>query len=317
MMRLAVLPEPGRFEIVEEPIPAIAEDEVLVRVAACGVCASELDIFSGKQSHAKVPWYPGHEVSGVVERKGRRARKFRRGDPVAVWVTTRGFADYVAVKEEYCFPTGEVPLELALGEPIACAVNAVELAAPAVGDDVVIIGAGFMGLMVQQLVQLRGPNQVIVADTRPDALERARALGAARVVNVLEESLIRQVKKWTTRVGADVAFEVTGQQAPLEALGKITRMSGTVVLAGYHQGKPRRIPLGQWNWMAFRIVNAHFRDVQTIMRGMQAGMRLLLSGRLSMEGMVTHSFPLEDIEKAFRTAVEKPEGFVKATVRMP
>jgi L-iditol 2-dehydrogenase len=313
-MRIAVMPAPGRFEIVDVPAPEIAEDEVLVRVAACGVCASELDIFSGKQSHAKLPWFPGHEVSGVVERRGHRVEAFRRGDPVAVWVTTRGFADFVAVKEEHCFPAGDVPLELALGEPIACAVNAVQAAAPALGDDVVIVGTGFMGLLVQQLVQRRGPHRLLVADTRPDALERARAQGATEVVNVLDESLVRRVKAWTGRVGADVTFEVTGQQRPLELVGKITRMSGTVVIAGYHQGRPRRIPLGHWNWMAYRIVNAHFRDVPTIMRGMRAGMRLLVSGKLSMEGLVTHTFPLEDIEKAFRMAIEKPDGFVKAVV---
>ena len=315
-MRIAVLREPGRFDISEEPAPSIADDEVLVRVAACGVCASELDIFSGKASRAKFPRFPGHEVSGVVERRGSLVKTFRRGDPVAVWVTTRGYADYVAVKAQYCFGAGEIPLEQALGEPIACAVNAVELAAPGLGDDVVIIGAGFMGLLVQQLVQLRGPNQVIVADTRADALERARLMGATRVVNVLEESLARLVKRWTARLGADVAFEVTGQQAALRMLGRVTRMSGTLVIAGYHQGPSRRIPLGQWNWLAYRIVNAHFRDVPTIMRGMRAGVRLLVSGRLSMDGMVTHTFPLEDIEKAFRTAMDKPEGFVKATVQM-
>ena len=76
----------------------------------------------------------------------------------------------------------------------------------------------------------------------------------------------------------------------------------------------RTIPLGQWNWMAYRIVNGHFRDVSTILRGMRAGVRLLTSGRLSMEGLVTHHYPLEAISDAFEAARDKPEGFVKATV---
>ena len=61
MMRLAVLPEPSRFELVDEPEPTIAPDEVLVRVAACGVCTSELDMYRGLAGHATYPWYPGHE----------------------------------------------------------------------------------------------------------------------------------------------------------------------------------------------------------------------------------------------------------------
>ena len=64
----------------------------------------------------------------------------------------------------------------------------------------------------------------------------------------------------------------------------MTRMSGKIVIVGYHQGAPREIPLGHWNWMAFNIVNAHFREVATIMRGMTVGMRLLTSGRLSLDG---------------------------------
>jgi len=78
------------------------------------------------------------------------------------------------VKAEYCFPANDVPLDLALAEPLACAVNAVELANLSLSDDVVIIGAGFIGNLVQKLVQLKGPRHVIVADTRPDALERAK-----------------------------------------------------------------------------------------------------------------------------------------------
>ena len=90
-------------------------------------------------------------------------------------------------------------------------------------------------------------------------------------------------------------------------------MSGTIVLVGFHQGAPREIPLGYWNWMAFDIVNAHFRDVATIMRGMTIGMRLLETGSISLEPLVTHRFALADIGAAFATAEAKPDGFVKAT----
>ena len=313
-MRIAVMSEPGSFEVVEEAVPAIAPDEVLVRVAACGVCASELDMFTGLEGHATYPWYPGHEVSGVVEDAGSEVAGLTPGTPVAVWVTARGYAEYVAVKSEYCFPAGNVPLDVALGEPLACAVNAVNMAQVSLGDDVVIIGAGFMGHLVHKLIELQGPRQVVVADTRPDALKRAESFGATRVVDVTQESLVEAVAEVTEGVGADVTLEVTGVQAPLDVVGDVTRMSGTVAIVGYHQGGPRSIPLAQWNWKAFRIANAHFREVGLILSGMRAGMRLLTSGRLSLEGLVTHAFPLRDIDGAFHAALERPEGFVKATV---
>jgi threonine dehydrogenase-like Zn-dependent dehydrogenase len=314
-VRLAVLNAPQQIDVVDEPVREPAADEVLLRVASCGVCASELDMWQGK-ADIDYPRFPGHEVSGTVERVGSQVESLAPGDPVAAWVTERGFAEYVPVKADYCFPAGTVPLDLALAEPLACALNAVELAAPALGDDVVVIGAGFMGNLVQKLVQLKGPRHVIVADTRPDALERAAQLGATRTVNVVSESLADVVREATGGAGADVSFEVTGAQAALISLGEVTRMSGKGAIVGDHQGGMRELPLAAWNWMAFQIVNAHFRDIDTIMGGMRAGMRLLTSGRLALDDLVTHRFALEDVNAAFAVAVEKPVGFVKATVTM-
>jgi L-iditol 2-dehydrogenase len=313
-VRQAVLTEPRRFAITEAPLPAVAPGEVLLRVAACGVCASELDIYQGLAGRAVYPWQPGHEVSGVVERVADGVAAPAPGDPVAVWVTGCGYGEYVAVPAGHCFPAGDVPLELALGEPLACAVNAVELAGIALGDDVLIVGAGFMGQLICRLVQLRGPRRVIVADPRDDALARAAAAGATATVNPATHPLPEAVAELTDGVGADVAIEITGAQGALEVIGRCTRMSGTLVIAGYHQGPPRQVPLAEWNWNAFRIANAHFRDLATILHGMRAGMRLVTSGRISLEGLVTHRFPLATIDEAFRTAIEKPEGFVKATV---
>ena len=294
-------------------MPEVGPGELLVRVTHCGVCTSELDVWEGKAGDAGFPRHPGHEVSGVVERAGAGGARFRLGDPVTVF-TGRGFAEYVAVPESRAFHAGDVPLEQALGEPLACAVNAVELARVSLADDVVIIGAGFMGSLVQKLVSLRGPRRLIIADTRPDALERALGMGATHVVNVREESLPERVRELTEGRGADVSFEATGAQGPLVLLGDVTRQSGKLVIVGYHQGGTREIPLAKWNYEAFQILNAHFREEATILRGMSIGMRLLTSGRLSLDGLVTHRFPLSETQRAFQTAHEKPEGFVKATV---
>jgi threonine dehydrogenase-like Zn-dependent dehydrogenase len=326
-MRQAVLQSPGRFEIVEAAAPEPAPDELLVRVAACGVCASELDMFTG-QTERSFPLLPGHEVSGVVERVGAGVTRQRPGDRVGVWVTEAGFSEYVTVNTEFALPAGEMPLDLALAEPVACAVNAVDIADVRLGDDVAIVGAGFMGALVLKLVLMRGPRRVFVADTRPEALERALAMGATHTIDVRTESLADVVRANTDRVppgtfgdvdpldevGADVTFEVTGAQAALRDVGDATRMAGKVVVVGYHQGGMRDIPLGSWNWKALHVVNAHFREIATIMRGMRIGMRLLSSGRLEIGDLVSHRFGLDEIGDAFQMAVDKPAGFLKSTV---
>ena len=312
-MKIAALHGREAFAIEEADLPTIGSDEVLVRTVVSGVCASELEPWLLGPPTGEVR-YPGHEVSGVVAGTGTDVHGLSVGDRVGVWVTERGFAEYVAVKAAYCFPAGGGPLDEALAEPIACAANAVELADVRLGDDVVIIGGGFMGNLVQKLVALRGVRQIVVADARADALARATRFGATRVVDVTAEPLPEVVASLTEGRGADISFECTGSQGALSTLGDVTRMSGKVVLVGFHQGAPRQIPLGQWNWMAFDIVNAHFRDVSTIMRGMTIGSRLLVSGALSLAPLVTHRFSLGDIDLAFRTALDKPPGFAKATV---
>jgi L-iditol 2-dehydrogenase len=314
-VKLAVLTAPTTFEVREVPDPAPGQGEVLLDVAVCGVCASELEPYTGHVP-SEFPRFLGHEVSGTVVALGEGTTGLAVGDRVGAWVTTHGFADKAAVPAAHCFPVGDVPVETALAEPLACAVNAVELADVRLGDDVVIIGAGYMGLLVQLLVSMRGPRQVVVADTRPDALERARALGATHTVLVGEEGPVDEVAAATGGVGVDVCFECTGTLGALRTVGEVTRMSGKVVLVGYHQGADRAIPLGWWNWMAYDLRNGHFRDLAVILRGMRIGARLTGAGLLDQGPLITHRFGLDDIGAAFATAVSKPPGFVKATVVM-
>src|SRR5947209_16251759 len=96
VMKRAILAAPHEVEILDEPIPSIGPDEVLVRVAYCGVCTSELDLWTGKAGNEGFPRSIGHEVSGVVEKVGDEVTSVRPGDPVAVWVGGRGFSEYVA-----------------------------------------------------------------------------------------------------------------------------------------------------------------------------------------------------------------------------
>jgi threonine dehydrogenase-like Zn-dependent dehydrogenase len=316
-MKIACLVAPQQFELRQVPEPEIRPDEVLLRVAACGVCTSELDLWEGKAGGEVYPHYSGHEVSGVVVQVGKEVSGLQSGDPVGAWVNGRGFAEYVAVRGSYCYPCPGLSLEIAaLAEPLSCAVNSVEMAQLSLGEDVVIIGVGFMGALVQLLVCLRGPRQLIVADVRAEALSRASQMGATRTVDLTQESLPEVVKALTDGRGADVSFEVAGRQAALQMLGEVTRMSGKVVVVGYHQGGMREINLAYWNWMAFNILNAHFRELATIQRGMRIGMRLLTSRRLDLSGLVTHRFPLDEVGRAFQTAYDKPTGFVKAVVTM-
>jgi L-iditol 2-dehydrogenase len=312
-MKSAVLTDPFRIDLVDLPLPEPGPQQARIGVRQCGVCTSELDLWTGKALD-KLPAAIGHEVAGTVEEVGAEVTGLRPGDAVAAWVEGGGFAEHAIVEERYCVPVAAGVGYPAVAEPLACIVNAVELAAPALADDVVIVGAGYMGELLQLVSRLRGPRSIVVVDVRPDALARAAELGATRVVDAGEESPADVVAELTDGRGADVTYEVTGTAAGLELAGAVTRMGGTLGIVGYHQGGTRAVPLGDWNWMAFRLVNAHFRDIDTIMRGMRAGMRLVNAGILDASPLVTASYPLERIGEAFETAAAKPDGFLKAVV---
>ena len=312
-MKAAVLTDPGRIELVERAVPELGARDVRIRVGQCGICTSELDLWAGKALD-KLPAAIGHEVAGVVEEVGADVTTVRVGDRVAAWVGGGGFAEQLVAHERFCVPVAPEVSYPAVAEPLACVVNAVELAAPALADDVVIVGAGYMGNLIQLVTALKGPRSIVVADIRPDALQRASQLGATRVVDTREESLEEVVLEITDGRGADLSYEVTGSAPGLELSASVTRMSGKLCIVGYHQGGTRAIPLGEWNWMAYTIINAHFRDIDTIMGGMRAGMRLVNAGVLDVSSLVTGTYPLGRIAEAFETAVAKPHGFIKAVI---
>jgi len=314
-MKIAALHGPHDFRIEDAPTPEIASDECLIQVKACGVCHSELHQWEVKVEGLDYPRYIGHEVAGEVIATGSDVTEFSEGDRVAVWVDRSGFAEQVAVKSSRIFPVDSgVSFEHALAEPIACTTNGVIKADIQLGDTIALVGTGFMGLILLQQLRLRGPRQIIAIDLRDEMLELAQQLGADVLINPKRENVAERVKSLTSDRGADVSFEVGGVQSTLDLAADICRMEGKIVIFGYHPG-PRQIrDLGFWNWMAFDIVNAHFRSLETILNGARIGMELLNAHKIDMAPLVTHLFPLEKIEAAFTAAKEKPSGFVKSVI---
>lgn len=316
-MRAAVLYGPHDFRIEELPTPEIKSDEYLVRVKACGVCHSELSQWDQKLKGLKYPRFIGHEVSGEIIKAGKEAKKFKVGQRVAVWVDGKGYAEEIAVKEEQVFSLADnISYELALAEPIACTTNGVIKSDIQLADTIALVGTGFMGLILLQELKLRGAKKIIAIDVREEMLKLAENLGADLLINPSKENPKKIIDELTNKKGVDVSFEVGGVQSTLDLAAEICRMEGKLVIFGYHPGKRHIKNLGYWNWMAFDIINAHFRDMDTILRGTKVGMDLLNAGKIDMRPLVTHSYPLEKIEEAFMAAKQKPSGFVKSVIAM-
>jgi threonine dehydrogenase-like Zn-dependent dehydrogenase len=344
-MRAVVVSTAHEFNLIDLPTPSPGPGEVLLRVEICGVCNSEvhmletLDAPSGyaidvvpvgpqpgqrswrvrtvtaqSRQPRVFPLLLGHEVSGWVEVLGPGVSGVAVGQRVTA-LTQHGFADYaLASAANLIALPDEIPLDLALGEPIGCAAGAALRAGVRLGDTVALVGAGFMGLLLLQFLVRLGAAQVIVLDPRRSSRDLAAGLGADTTLDPTVGDPVEEVLRVTEGEGADVVIEATGIQAGLDLAGALTRTRGRLLIYGYHQGGPRTIDLQLWNLRGIDVINAHQRADEDYLAGMRAGLAMLRHGKLDMASLVTHRFPLEATAEAFALAARRPEGFVKAVV---
>jgi NADPH2:quinone reductase len=317
-MRSAVLLEPRRFDIDSMEPPTPGEGEVLLRVRGCGVCGSDMGPWKGIQglTYPMQPGAPGHEVFGTVEAVGSGVEGLAAGDAVTA-LSYRAYAEYDLARAGDVVP---LPSSLAgrvvLGEPVACAVNISRRAGVAEGDVVVVLGTGFLSALMLQLLRIPGapqPRRVLTVSRRRLSSEMAGRLGVDESLTY-EDDVHNRVGAETGGNMADVVIEATGKQRPLDLGAELTRVRGRLVVAGYHQDGPRTVNMQLWNWRGLDVINAHERDPQIYKSGMEEGVRLLAEGGLDLGPLITHTFPLSEINRAFATAEERPEGFLKSVV---
>jgi L-iditol 2-dehydrogenase len=311
-VKAARLMAAGTVELVERALPAPQDHEVVIAITECGVCGSDVDLWLGNAPD-KLPMFIGHEIAGVVDDVGAAVTDLRPGDRVVAWIPDGGFAERVIADRRWCIPIRSDVAYPAIAEPLGCALNTVELARPRAGADVVIVGGGFMATLIQLLSLARGPRSVSVISGSLDTRERALALGAQQVLAPERSTSDLHLALGD---GADVVYEVTGDPDRLVLAGNLVRMSGTLCIAGYHQSKggDRTIPLGRWNAQGITIANAHFRQLDTILSGMEAAVRLIEAGTLGLDRFAPQRFVLSDITAALEAATARAPGFVKAVV---
>jgi 2-desacetyl-2-hydroxyethyl bacteriochlorophyllide A dehydrogenase len=245
------------MRLERQAVPVPEGREVLVRVAACGICATDLHLLDGSIPLYTPPRVLGHEMAGRVVAVGPDARAVEVGAAVAIdpnmscgacfycqealpYMCARrvsmigGFAEYLRVPEPtvYPLPAG-IPVEYgAIAEPLSCCLRATERAGPRAGGTVAIVGAGTIGLLLLQLAKRSGA--ALVAVSEPDSTRRALAsrLGADVAIDPTSEDPRERLLTETRGVGVDVAFEAVGSVVTAQTAISLPRRSGTVVLVG-------------------------------------------------------------------------------------
>lgn len=315
-MQAVVLTGPNQARLQGVAIPAPKPDEVLVRIEGCGVCGSNLAPWEGREwfKYPFAPGAPGHEGWGQVDAVGKGITKIKPGDRVAM-LSYHAFAEYDVASEQQVV---RLPEELAgkafPGEALGCAFNVFRRCEIRSGQQVAIIGIGFLGAVLTGLATRAGA-QVFALSRRPYALQVAEQLGASKTLSMgNREAVLEAMKEATAGRGCHVVIEAVGKQEALDLATELTRERGRLIIAGYHQDGLRQINLQLWNWRGLDVINAHERNPEVYREGIEAAVTGVLDGTLDPFPLFTHRFPLKDIHLALDAMKERPDNFLKALV---
>ena len=320
----AVFRGKGQLQLEEVPLREPDANEVVIAVDSATICATDIHILRGNQP-ADPPVILGHEFSGIVQRVGAAVRHVRPGDAVTVEPhkycgcckfcrTGRehmclnkkaygvhldgGFAQYAVVPDfaVYRVPEG-VPLEeAALCENIGCCLHGIDRLQLRGGESVVILGGGFVGMMLAQLCKLFGCGDLLVSEPQAERRKMLLEHGADVAVDPVHEDLMETVMQLTDGLGADVVIEAAGRLETAQIAHTFAGRAGKVMYYGL-------VPPGQTLTLE---PNEIFRKELTIYGSAinpNTHQRVLaLLPRLRLDGCITHRFPLTQVDQAFAAA---------------
>lgn len=325
-MKAAVHTDAFELSLIDWPDPEIrAPDDVIVRVGCVGFCGSD----KHDLDHApERPQIPGHEFAGVVQQAGPDAGGFEAGDRVLIKPHTRcgrcaqclkqppgaclspgvygcrgvqhppgGMAELALVRTENLWRTpDEVSLaQAALADPLAVAIHALERAPSVKGEPCVVMGAGVIGLLLAQVLQVEGASEIALVDIRPSHLEVARGLGEFHTFLADDDERLRSD---LASLNSGVFFELAGGESPTLDIAVATARRGAAVLLVSQ--RPRGV------WLNYQRVMGNELDLRGVSGVTDAAwkraLEMLFSGQIATAPLITHTYPLEQATQALKTA---------------
>lgn len=329
--KVCVLTNEKTYEFREPELKQPTGSQVLVKVGYCAICTLEQRVYRGIMK--MYPFAGGHEVAGTVEAVGEGVESVQPGDKVALRMLTNcgecyycrsghenqcvinfkasaheglqgpgGFSEYMTVdaKSVYRLPQDSDLRFAALSEPTACCVHSVNNAKIELGNDVVVIGAGIMGLLHIQLAKLRGAR-VIACEIDEGRLKVAKELGADITINSAEQDAVAKVKELTDGRGADVVFCTAAvSKLASDSIAMAGKTGRVVMYSSFHPDTPIEISPNKVHSSEIVITGSVNPDVKDFL----AATRLLSFGLIDVSKLISNVLPLEEIGQAFEQAID-------------
>lgn len=342
-MKAAVLHKIRDIRIEEREKPIVRPGTALVKIKAVGICGSDVHYFAkgriGKQIVTK-PQTLGHEASGLVAAVGKGVKKIKVGDKVALEPgifcgkcyfckanrpnlcqkikffgtppVDGAFLEYIVHPSEMLFklPKNLSYEEGALIEPLTVGLYAVELAGLKRGETITILGAGTIGLSILKSALLKGVKKIYVTDYLNYRLKAAKKHKNVVVINA-KTDIVKKIKALTGGRGVDAVFEAAGSLDSFRQSVEVAAVGGRVIWAG--------IPDEDY----IKIDNHEARRKELVIKTVrrtrhqnEKAIKALISGKIKVKELATHSFPLKDIQKAFNVAEKYKDGVIKAIITL-
>lgn len=333
-MHYIVCQEPGRFELLEKPIPQAKPGEALLKITRVGICGTDLHAFAGNQAFFTYPRILGHELAAEVVTIASNKHGIKAGDSVIIMPyiscgncvacrqgktnccsniqvlgvhTDGGMQEYITLPTSLLLPAnGLLPDEIAIVEPLAIGAHALGRANVLAEETIVVVGCGPIGIGLIALAKSRGAR-VIALDTNPQRLAFAKtAIGADFIVNVKDDPA-GEVARITNGDLAAAVFDATGNKQALESGIDFMAHGGRYVLVGLSKGEINfmhpAIHAKETTLMCSR--NATFDDFRWVQE-------VLLSGQFPTAAFITHTLPYQEMITQFPNWLSPEYGVIKA-----
>ena len=332
-MKAAVLEDIERLAVREMPQPEPGEGEVRVRVKACAICGTDLRIYHYGHHRIRLPQVLGHEVAGIIDQVGAGVAGYTPGAPVTItpriacghcyycrrgqynycqsgrsfgYQLPGGYAEYMIVPREGVSLGALVPIggglsfdEAALTEPLACCLRAQRTSGVGSGAVVAVIGGGPVGMLHCRLARARGAS-VILIEREPERLKMVSTAAIDKMVDPQRSAPRQEVQAFSEGRGADVVIVAcSSAEAQVEALSLAGRGGRVNFFGGLPPG--RSLITLDSNLIHYDEIQVQGSHGSTPEENREAA-ALLASGQLEVKDLITHSFPLEAIDEAFRFA---------------
>jgi L-iditol 2-dehydrogenase len=334
-----------KFDIREVPDPKIINDtDVLIRIKTVGVCGSDIHYFTTGRIGSQIVEFPftiGHEAAGIVEKIGKAVTRVKAGQKIAIDPAVScghcdqclagrehtcrellflgcptqldgSLSEFIVLNEKSCYPIkNNMTFEQAtVAEPLAIAVYSVERSALSVKADIAILGVGPIGMSVFHVLRTKNIGDVYVTDKIDERLMFSNKLNPKWTGNPNKTDIVKDISKIEPLL-LDTVFECSGDPEAISQGIKLLKPGGTLVIVGIPEVDEISFPIHELRRKEITIVNIR-RQVNCT----QKAIDLLAIGKINMDSMVTHRFPLEETQTAFDLVENYRDGVMKAMITL-